>query len=112
MTALLIPLKSYHRLAGASLVVPFVHYWWPCLPANLSREALKRLPVENQRTFRIAYYFPWLLNLWMSQKRFPTLSIMSGNMDIFSPPDLEILKKLSESPSEGQVITSLAHCSI
>ncbi|ESR37496.1 hypothetical protein CICLE_v10030362mg [Citrus x clementina] len=90
------------RLAGASLVVPFVHYWWPCLPANLSREALKRLPVENQRTFRIAYYFPWLLNSWMSQKWFPTLSIMSGNMDIFSPPDLEILKKLSESPSEGQ----------
>ncbi|XP_031264416.1 uncharacterized protein LOC116122749 isoform X2 [Pistacia vera] len=87
-----------HRLSGASLVVPFVHYWWPCLPANLAKEAFKKLPVQYQMTFRVAHHFPWLINWWMSKK----WSIMNGNLSVFSPRDLEILKKLSESPIVGQ----------
>ncbi|XP_044480659.1 uncharacterized protein LOC123207343 [Mangifera indica] len=87
-----------HRLLGASLVVPFVHYWWPCLPSNLAKEAFKKLPGWHQMTFRIAHHFPWLINWWMSQK----WSMMSSNVLPFSPRDFDILKKMSEYPVIGQ----------
>ncbi|XWS28579.1 hypothetical protein CRYUN_Cryun25bG0082300 [Craigia yunnanensis] len=87
---------------GASLVVPFVHYWWPCLPANLSSEAFDRLLAQDQWSFRVTHYTPWLFYWWMTQKWFPSLSIVAGNMAIFSQSDLEILKKWSEAPSVGQ----------
>ncbi|KAK2986194.1 hypothetical protein RJ640_012452 [Escallonia rubra] len=90
------------KLSGASLVVPFVNYWWPCFPANLSKEAFKMLLVQDQWAFRVAHYVPWLFNWWMTQKWFPSLSMLAGNMAVFSRPDLEILKKLAEIPSVGQ----------
>ncbi|KAF7119450.1 hypothetical protein RHSIM_Rhsim13G0110800 [Rhododendron simsii] len=89
-------------LAGASLVVPFVHYWWRDIPANISREAFNTMLGQDQWTFRIAHYAPWLFNWWMTQKWFPSLSMMAGNMTVFSDPDLEILKELSKKPSVGQ----------
>ncbi|KAL6276425.1 hypothetical protein ACE6H2_020026 [Prunus campanulata] len=91
-----------HRLSGASLVVPFVHYWWPCVPANLSRESLSRLPVSDQWAFRVAHYAPWLFHWWMTQKFFPSLSMLSGNNSIFSRADLEMMQKVSEATSVGQ----------
>ncbi|KAL3597748.1 hypothetical protein D5086_009385 [Populus alba] len=91
-----------HRLSGASLVVPFVHYWWPSLPANISREGFQTLCTADQRTFQVAHHTPWLFYWWMTQKWFPSLSIMAGNMNLFSPPDMEIIKKLSETPNVGQ----------
>ncbi|XP_011016466.1 PREDICTED: uncharacterized protein LOC105119964 [Populus euphratica] len=91
-----------HRLAGASLVVPFVHYWWPSLPANIAREGFQKLCTADQRTFQVAHHTPWLFYWWMTQKWFPSLSIMAGNMNLFSPPDMEIIKKLSETPKVGQ----------
>ncbi|KAI8522712.1 hypothetical protein RHMOL_Rhmol13G0018000 [Rhododendron molle] len=90
------------RLAGASLVVPFVNYWWRGIPANILREALSTLLGQDQWTFRIAHYAPWLFNWWMTQKWFPSLSMMAGNMAVFCDPDLEILKELSKKPSVGQ----------
>ncbi|TXG73624.1 hypothetical protein EZV62_002203 [Acer yangbiense] len=90
------------KLSGAALVVPFVHYWWPCLPANLSTESFKRLPLQGQMTFRVAHYTPWLIYWWMTQKWFPSLSIKSGSMAALCPQDMEILAKLSESPRDGQ----------
>lgn len=91
-----------HRLSGASLVVPFVHYWWPCFPASLSKEALSSLLLQDQWAFRVAHYVPWLFNWWMTQKWFPSLSITEGNMAIFSDSDKEILKNLPETPSIDQ----------
>ncbi|POO01266.1 Alpha/Beta hydrolase [Trema orientale] len=91
-----------HRLSGAALVVPFVNYWWPCLPSNLARESLGQLAPSDQWTFRVAHYAPWLFYWWMTQKWFPSLSILSGSTAIFSVKDLEIIKKLSEAPSVGQ----------
>ncbi|KAI3748185.1 hypothetical protein L6452_11104 [Arctium lappa] len=91
-----------HRLSGVSLVVPFVNYWWPCLPANLAKEAFKLLLVQDQWTFRVAHYAPWLFHWWMNQKLFPSLSIMAGNMDIFCQPDLEFLKKLPPNSDDTQ----------
>lgn len=90
------------RLAGISLVVPFVNYWWPCFPSNLSREALRTHLVHDQWTFRVSHYAPWLLYWWMTQKWFTSLSITSGISSIFSRRDLEIMKKLSEVPPIGQ----------
>lgn len=91
-----------HRLSGASLIVPFVHYWWPSLPANISSEGFQTLCTADQRTFQVAHHTPWLFYWWMTQKWFPSLSIMAGNMNLFSPPDMEIIKKLSETPKVGQ----------
>lgn len=91
-----------HRLSGVALVVPVVNYWWSCLPASLAEKAFKKLLVQDQWTFRVAHYTPWLFNWWMTQKWFPSLSISAGNMAIFSQPDLKILKKLSEAPHIGE----------
>ncbi|KAJ7981157.1 alpha/beta-Hydrolases superfamily protein [Quillaja saponaria] len=91
-----------HRLLGASLVVPFVHYWWPCFPSNLSREALLRLPLPQQCAFRIAHYAPWLIYWWMTQKWFPSLSMMTENMELFNKSDLKIIERLSKVPNPGQ----------
>ncbi|KAL2506987.1 alpha/beta-hydrolase superfamily protein [Forsythia ovata] len=91
-----------HRLSRAALVVPFVNYWWPSFPAKLARESLNKLPVQYQWTFRIAHYAPWLLHWWMTQKWFPSLTILEGNLDAFSRVDLEIIKQLSRAPSDGQ----------
>ncbi|XP_040992654.1 uncharacterized protein LOC121239473 [Juglans microcarpa x Juglans regia] len=89
-----------HRLLGASLLSPFVHYWWPSVPANLSREAFGSLRPSYQWTFRIAHYTPWLFHWWMTQKWFPTLSTEGAAM--FNDHDIEILKRLSEAPSDDQ----------
>ncbi|KAL5579931.1 hypothetical protein UlMin_012373 [Ulmus minor] len=80
-----------NRLSGIALVVPFVHYWWPSIPANLSRECFAKLPSSFQWTFRVAHYTPWLFYWWMTQKYFPTLS---GTEEVYSDKDLEILKRL------------------
>lgn len=89
-----------HRLLGAALVVPFVNYWWPSFPDNLSREAFQMLPQSDQWTFRVAHYTPWLFYWWMTQKWFPSLSFT--NIEMFPSDDVEILKSLSEAPDTGQ----------
>ncbi|GAB4824709.1 hypothetical protein Ancab_007574 [Ancistrocladus abbreviatus] len=94
--------KHVNRLSGVALVVPFVHYWWPSIPQNLSTVAFKRLPMQYQWVFCIARHAPWLFYWWMTQRWFPSLSITVGNLPVFSQRDLEILKKLSESPPVGQ----------
>lgn len=92
-----------HRLSGASLVVPIVNYWWARIPANISTESFSKLLPEDQWTFRVAHYAPWLFHWWMNQKWFPTSSTMAGNLAIFSRQDLEILKKLPESPGQEKI---------
>ncbi|XP_023740468.1 uncharacterized protein LOC111888546 isoform X2 [Lactuca sativa] len=90
-----------HRLSGVSLVVPFVDYWWPCLPSDLAKEVFELLLVQDRWTFRVAHYAPWLFHWWMNQKLFPSLSIMAGNMNIFCQPDLEFLKNLPPNPDDN-----------
>ncbi|CAL1380208.1 unnamed protein product [Linum trigynum] len=91
-----------HRLAGVALVVPFVHYWWPCLLANLSRDGLQKLLPMDSRAFRVAYYAPWLFHWWMTQKWFPSLSLTAGNMAVFCPQDMEMIAEMSKSPNPHQ----------
>lgn len=102
-------MHQIYRLSGAALVVPFVHYWWPRFPSNLASEAFKRLLVQDQWTFRIAHYAPWLFYWWMTQKWFPSLSITAGKTEILSEEDLEILKRWSETQTVGQVIIFALH---
>ncbi|KAK9279590.1 hypothetical protein L1049_013269 [Liquidambar formosana] len=91
-----------HRLSGASLLVPFVNYWWPCFPANLSREAFKTLPLPDQWAFRVAHYTPWLFYWWMTQKWFPFSRILTGHKEVFCEEDLDLYKKLSGTSSFGE----------
>ncbi|OVA03570.1 hypothetical protein BVC80_1651g77 [Macleaya cordata] len=91
-----------NRIAGASLVVPIINYWWPSFPANLSKMVYKRLLLQDQWTYRVAHYVPQLLYWWLTQKWFPSLAAMEGNPEIFSIPDREMLKKIAEYPNPGQ----------
>ncbi|RID73847.1 hypothetical protein BRARA_B00973 [Brassica rapa] len=88
-----------HRLAGAVLVVPFVSYWWTKVPQDILSEAFKLMPEKDQWTYRVARYFPWLLYWWLTQKLFPSLSIISERSALCSDRDLVILKKKLENPS-------------
>lgn len=88
-------------------MAPFVNYWWSCFPSTLAREALGRLPLSDQWTFRVAHYTPWLAYWWMTQRWFPSLSITSGSMEIFTDKDRETLKRLSESPPISEVATAV-----
>lgn len=97
-----------YRLSGAALVVPFVHYWWPCLPADLAKEGFERLLVQDRWVFRVARYAPWLFQWWMNQKLFPSLSFMDGKMDVFCQPDLEFLQNLP--PPDDNQVTNYCLC--
>ncbi|OIW04031.1 hypothetical protein TanjilG_24142 [Lupinus angustifolius] len=87
-------------LCGAALVVPFVSYWWPSFPANISREALQMLPKPDQWTFRVAHYASWLFYWWMTQKWFPSLTF--GNTETLSADDLEIIKSFPQGLNTAQ----------
>ncbi|XP_021722064.1 uncharacterized protein LOC110689606 isoform X2 [Chenopodium quinoa] len=87
-----------HRLAGISLVVPFVNYWWPGFPC--SRECFRGLCLQDQCTFGVARYAPWLFYWWMTQKWFPSLSLLSGDPSVFSRQDLEIMKNMPQTPQD------------
>ncbi|KAE8037444.1 hypothetical protein FH972_010031 [Carpinus fangiana] len=90
------PIWSCLKLSGASMVVPFLNFWWPIFPANLSREAFRRLPSSYRRTLQIAHYIPWLFYWWMTQTWFPSLS--TDQRAMFNDQDLEILKSFLETP--------------
>ncbi|ERM98897.1 hypothetical protein AMTR_s00114p00053290 [Amborella trichopoda] len=85
-----------HRIAGAALVVPVINYWWPSLPSNLSNEAYYQQLVRDQWMGRIAHHAPRLLYLWLTQKWFPSSSVMEKNPIIFSEKDKELLSKFIE----------------
>ncbi|KAF5446294.1 hypothetical protein F2P56_031931 [Juglans regia] len=93
-----------HRLAGATLLAPVVNYWWQGFPANLSTEAYNKQPPQDQWTLRVAHYIPWLTYWWNTQQWFPASSAVSGNPDIFSRQDLEIISKFAwrENPHKAQ----------
>ncbi|KAH9317156.1 hypothetical protein KI387_018925, partial [Taxus chinensis] len=82
-----------HRLAGAALLVPVVNYRWPGFPANLSNQAYNQQARQDQWALRIPYYAPWLTYWWMTQKWFPTSSVMSGNWKPLNRFDAEMYQK-------------------
>ncbi|XVF55702.1 hypothetical protein PTKIN_Ptkin06aG0058200 [Pterospermum kingtungense] len=84
-----------NRLAGATLLAPAVNYWWPHFPANVSNEAFNQKSSQDQWVICVAHYAPWLVYWWNTQKLFPASSVLSGNSDILSPQDKEIMSQIS-----------------
>ncbi|XP_059627556.1 uncharacterized protein LOC132270386 isoform X2 [Cornus florida] len=91
-----------HRLAGVGLIVPVINFWWPSFPSELSAEEYKKQPKKDQWKLRIAHYAPALLYSWMSQKWFPSCSIMARDPVIFTKRDFEILKKMLQVPNPNE----------
>ncbi|CAH9127798.1 unnamed protein product [Cuscuta epithymum] len=84
-----------HRLAGAALIAPAVNYWWPNLPANLSRKVYSEQLFWDQWALRVAHYAPpWLVYWWHSQKYFPAFSVSAYSLDVLSSQDKELLPKI------------------
>ncbi|XP_071711012.1 uncharacterized protein [Rutidosis leptorrhynchoides] len=78
------------RLAGVALVVPFINYRWPSLPYNLIQDDYRRN--LSKLTVGICRYTPGLLHWWLTQKMFPSSSVLDRNPKFFSNKDLEVLK--------------------
>lgn len=83
-----------HRLSGAGLIAPAINFWWSGLPANMSKQALSEQLVQDQWTFRVAHYVPWLTYWWNTQKWFPSSSLIAHSTKVLSPADLKVLHKL------------------
>ncbi|GFZ08730.1 alpha/beta-Hydrolases superfamily protein [Actinidia rufa] len=84
-----------HRLAGATLIAPVVNYWWPGIPANLSKEAHDQQFPSDRWSNRVAHYIPWLTYWWNTQKWFPACSVIAHSPAILSRQDLELLPRLA-----------------
>ncbi|KAL8166158.1 hypothetical protein V2J09_007657 [Rumex salicifolius] len=85
-----------HRLAGAGLVVPVINYWWPSFPAELSNQCYKKLLKRDQWKLWISHNTPWLIHWWLTQKMFPSSTIMERNPIIFCDRDFKIIKNISQ----------------
>lgn len=78
------------RLAGVALVVPTINYNWPSLPSDLVKDDYRKNMLRLS-LFGIRYV-PKLLHWWMTQKIFPSSSVLDQNPTLFSNKDLEVLK--------------------
>ncbi|XP_024985626.1 uncharacterized protein LOC112521154 [Cynara cardunculus var. scolymus] len=78
------------RLAGVALVVPFINYRWPSLPDDLIQDDYRKN--LSRWTVWISRHTPGLLHWWLTQKMFPSSSVLDRNPKFFSTKDLEVLK--------------------
>ncbi|KAL8538847.1 hypothetical protein ACS0TY_000737 [Phlomoides rotata] len=93
-----------HRLAGATLIVPVVNYWWPGFPTDLATEAYNQQFPQDQWALRVAHHAPWLVYWWNTQKWFPGSSVAAGKPN-FTAPDLQVLSKNALAPSNREYAT-------
>ncbi|KAI9122371.1 hypothetical protein K1719_007060 [Acacia pycnantha] len=80
-----------HRLAGAALLAPVINYWWPGLPANLTKEVYSQKTLQDQWALRASHYFPWLTYLW-----FHASSTSARSPDKLSRQDRELISKMAD----------------
>lgn len=92
-----------NRLAGAALLTPVVNYWWPGIPLNMSQQAYRQQPVQDQWAVRVAHYMPWLTYWWNTQKLFPASGVITHNAKVFSNQDKELLPRIAAIKKEYQV---------
>ncbi|KAJ0958724.1 putative alpha/Beta hydrolase [Helianthus annuus] len=97
-------MKKVKGLAGATLIVPVVNYWWPRLPSNLSQQAFSKQFLQDQWSLRVAHHSPsltyWSLRVahhspsltywWNTQKWFLSLTVIAHSPDILSHQDREL----------------------
>ncbi|KAI3723976.1 hypothetical protein L2E82_35740 [Cichorium intybus] len=93
-----------HRLAGATLISPVINHWWPSFPSNLSTEAYYEQFKADQWSLRVAHHLPWLTYWWNTQKWFPSSTVASQSLDMFSPPDMEVLLKFTPPTEEQKIL--------
>ncbi|XP_051134057.1 uncharacterized protein LOC127253482 [Andrographis paniculata] len=79
-----------NRLAGAALVVPYINYMWPTLPNDLIKDDYRK-GLSRWSVF-VARYTPRLLHWWLTQKIFPSSSVLDRNPVFFCKKDLDVLK--------------------
>lgn len=79
-----------HRLAGAALIVPIVNYKWRTLPKDLTKDDYRK----NLCKWIIWFcrHTPGLLHWWLTQKIFPSSSILDKNPAFFNNTDLGFIK--------------------
>ncbi|XP_010520432.1 PREDICTED: uncharacterized protein LOC104799549 [Tarenaya hassleriana] len=87
-----------HRLAGASLVVPVVNYWWKRVPGDLLREGFRLYNLQDRWAYRVSHYVPWLFHWWTKQQWLTRSCMMAGNTYMLTPADLKFLEIWSENP--------------
>ncbi|KAL7586714.1 hypothetical protein Lser_V15G36496 [Lactuca serriola] len=93
-----------HRLAGVALIAPVVNYWWSSFPANLSLEAYKLQPRQDQFAVGVSHYAPWLVYWWNTQRWFPGSSVIAGKPN-FSASDWDLISKLRGDGSPKPIPT-------
>ncbi|MED6225168.1 hypothetical protein PIB30_091096 [Stylosanthes scabra] len=81
-----------HRLAGATLLTPVTNYWWKAFPSDLFTKAYYKQPTQDQWAVRVAHYLPSLTYWWITQKWFPSSSVVAYHPAIFSQDDLSIIR--------------------
>ncbi|XP_022731620.1 uncharacterized protein LOC111286092 isoform X2 [Durio zibethinus] len=84
------------RLAGVAMVVPVINYRWPSFPVSLTREDYRRSLVKL--LYWIAKHTPRLLQWWVTQKWFPSPSVMEKKPGFFNKRDIEALMKTEGFP--------------
>ncbi|XP_050207473.1 uncharacterized protein LOC126656883 isoform X2 [Mercurialis annua] len=92
-----------HRLAGVTLVVPVINFWWPSFPTKLANEVFRKQLKRDQIKLSIAHHVPALVYWWMTQKLFPNCSIMQTHPILLNPRDFQTIKQLSQLPNPHQV---------
>ncbi|GMG98448.1 hypothetical protein Nepgr_000288 [Nepenthes gracilis] len=80
-----------HRLQGVALVAGVVNYRWPSLPASLTKDDFRKNLVKL--ALWLLKRMPGLLYWWMTQKLFPSASVMEKNPVFFNDRDKEVLKR-------------------
>ncbi|KAK4272744.1 hypothetical protein QN277_021257 [Acacia crassicarpa] len=84
------------RLAGAALLAPVINYWWPGLPANLTKEVYSQQKLQDQWTLRVSHYLPWLTYWWNTQRWFPASSVIAHSPDNLSRQDRELISRMAD----------------
>ncbi|KAG6417286.1 hypothetical protein SASPL_119440 [Salvia splendens] len=82
--------RTPNRLAGVALVVPYINYKWPSLPSDLTKDDYRK-GLSHWAVF-VASHAPRLLYWWLTQKLFPSSTVLDRNPAFFSRKDIEVLK--------------------
>lgn len=91
------------RLAGATLVVPVINFWWPSFPSKLAKQVFRQQLKRDQVKLTVAHHFPALMYWWFTQKWFPYCSIMERHPILFNKRDLETIQQMPQEPNPHEV---------
>ncbi|GLT82022.1 hypothetical protein SLE2022_004370 [Rubroshorea leprosula] len=91
-----------HRIAGATLVVPVINYWWPSFPPKLASEGFRMLLKRDQVKLGLAHHVPGLVYWWMTQKLFPYCAILQRHPILFNKRDVATVMEMSKVPNPDE----------